>query len=266
MKRIKSGDIIQIPLPKDFGFAYAKYINLIEFSPQSNYPDLIRVYDFVSKLPVIDINELKDRDFLFSPILVGGLAPTIKNRIWKIVGHLTLSDNDNVIPHYKVSEPIGELEENAKRWYYVVDGNINKKYAAPIGNVQHLEYLGAIGTDYLGTKIAMEYLKKCKKDIKDYFDLKEYHEKFIYNRIINKPLYSEINKELRDVAHDKIVEKFIIDSIGTNSKGVEFNYIKEYLEYYNQTTYSNDEVLNLLSSLKKKGIIIDKNDKWKRKI
>lgn len=198
-EKLKSGAILQIPLPKNLGFAYAKYIDLIELNPNNNYPDLVRIYDFRSKDSNIDINNLNDKHLLFAPHLVGGLRPTIRKKLWKIIGQLSVNKEDTVIPHYKYSSTststINELEKG--EWCYIEDADISKKNHAPYNKIQHLETIGAIGAELLGIKIAMGLLKSEGKKIEDYFELNEYVEREFYAQVMKIPFYFEQPKNIR---------------------------------------------------------------------
>src|SRR5882762_8042456 len=142
-KKSKTGDIFQISLPNDLGFAYAKCINLLELNSKARYPTLIRVYNYRSLIAEKPLESLKDNELILCPLLIAGIVPAIKNGSWKLIGNRPARDEEILVPHYKRPEPD---EKDAKEWYYVVDADISKKVKSTYENVKHLEALSAIGS------------------------------------------------------------------------------------------------------------------------
>ena len=101
--KLKNGDILQILLPKNIGFAYAKYIDLVELLPTPSFPDLIKVFDYNTESDKYDFEVLENSDYLIAPLLVSGLRPTIKKGIWKILEDKTSKEDFN-IPHFSRHE------------------------------------------------------------------------------------------------------------------------------------------------------------------
>jgi len=200
-KKLKSGDILSIPLPRNLGFAFAKYIDLLSINPNSSYPDLIRVYDYKSKDQALDINDLKDCDLLLAPLLVGSLRPTVSKGIWTIVGNATITDQETKLPHYRTFGPpwIND-EKEAKEWFYVVDADISRKIKSKYDHVKHLEPLGASGTGIIELEIAFAFLIKEGKRIEDFFPLTKQMEKATYKKMMERPKYRDMSKEMRDKA------------------------------------------------------------------
>jgi Immunity protein 26 len=182
--KVKSGDIYQISLPNELGFAYAKCIYLLEIDPNTSYPILVRIYNYRSAFPQ-PIQEFIDKELILCPLLIAGILPAIKSGEWKIVGNVPLEDEDLRIPHYKRGEP----DENPKEWYYLVDADISKKVRSTYDKVKHLETIGATGSALVGTKIAMALLQDEGKRIEDYFELSEYFEKEYYKEVTEIPAY-----------------------------------------------------------------------------
>ena len=179
--KIKNGDIVQVPLPNDLGFAYAKYIDLLEINPNNKYPSLIRVYNVRELDSNFLIDNLANKELILSPLLIAGIAPTISKGIWKILGNVSVTEEEKVIPHYKTSKLPPRIKEDD--WYYVIDADISKKIKSSYDNVKHLENIGATGSALVGTKIAMALIKDEGKKIEDYFELKEFFEKSYYEDI-----------------------------------------------------------------------------------
>jgi len=187
-QKVKSGDILQIPLPNDLGFAYAKLINLLEIDANSRYPILIKVYNYRTKSFDKPVEDIVDMDLILCPILIAGILPAINKGGWKIVGNVELNEGDKQIPDYKLGEP----DENPKQWFYLKDADISKKIKSHYENVRHLEDIGAKGSASVSTKIAMALLRDEGKNIEDYFKLEQYFEKKHYQEVIEiEPYYKQ---------------------------------------------------------------------------
>ncbi|GGC72612.1 hypothetical protein GCM10011387_27650 [Pedobacter quisquiliarum] len=182
--KVKSGDIYQIVLPNDLGFAYAKCINLLEINPDARYPILIRVYNYRSALPQ-PLKKFIAKELILCPLLIAGILPSINSGTWKLVGNTPLQEEDIVIPHYKRGEP----DEDPIEWFCVFNADISKKIKSEFENVKHLETIGATGSALVGTKIAMALLLDEGKRVEDYFKLDEYFEKEYYKQVTTIPAY-----------------------------------------------------------------------------
>lgn len=192
-KKIKTGDVCQIILPKELGFAYAKYIDLQEINENYRYPSLVRIFNIRTDDWNINIKQLDNYDLLFSPLLIAGIEPAIKAGDWRIIGNLLLRDDEKKIPNYK-------LNENGK-WFYVIDADkfIGKK-ESKFDSVKHLETLSATGASLLPTKIAMAFLRDEGKRVDDYFDLEDYFERIYLEEVNTTPAYYKQSVEIRGKA------------------------------------------------------------------
>ena len=163
---IKNGDIFQIPLPADLGFAYAKHINLLQINSQAQYPTLIKIYNHRSLVSEKSVEKFINKELILSPLLIAGVLQVISEKTWKVIGNVPIDDGDKIIPHYKRPEP---SEENSREWYYLIDADISKKIKSSYEKVKHLETIGAVGSELVGTKIAMALLQDEGKRIEDHF-------------------------------------------------------------------------------------------------
>ena len=189
-QKVKNGDILEIPLPRGLGFAYAKYIDLIATNADNRYPCLVQIYNLRKSKSLTSISDLEKIELLFSPLLVGGVPPTVAKGKWKIVGNFPISESDQYIPDFKAHEPLVITEYiEVKEWYYVPNADISRKVRSEYNAVKHLENFGAIGADLIPIKIAMGLIMAEKKDIRDYFALEEFVEKVFFNQVQNTPLY-----------------------------------------------------------------------------
>lgn len=196
-KKLKDGDVLQIPLPNNLGFAYAKYIDVTKIIPDSSFPDLIQVFDYITDTEKYDFEELENRDYLLSPLLVSGLPPTIRKGIWKIQDY-SLSNESFIIPHFSRHEDWVSDDS----WYYCVDADSSKKTKTTYEKVKHLSPLAADGTGIIEIEIAMTYLLKEGRKVEDYFDLEEYFETSTYEKVKATPPYYSLPTETRDKVLD----------------------------------------------------------------
>lgn len=197
-KRLKSGDLLQIPLPNNMGFAYAKYLDLVKEISTDGLPNLIKVYDYKTNDENYNFSVLENSEFLIAPLFVTGLPPTVRKGIWKILDENPSIENFSV-PHFSRHEDWarGNPDDN---WYYCIDADIEKKTRTKKENVQHLSPLAADGTGIIEIRIAMTFLIKEGEKVEDYFALEEYYEKSTYRKVTNTPPYYSLPKDTRDFA------------------------------------------------------------------
>ena len=194
-KRLKNGDILQIPLPENLGFAYAQYIDLAKIFPDVSLPDLVKVFDYKTDTDQYDFQVLESCDYLIAPLLVSGLPPTIRKGLWRILDERPNND-DFIIPHFSRHEDWVSEDD----WYYCIDADSSKKIKSTYDQVKHLSPLAADGTGLIEVEIAMTYLIKEGKNVEDYFELEEYYEKVTFEKVKNTPPYYSLPKDSRDFA------------------------------------------------------------------
>jgi hypothetical protein len=96
--KFKSGDIIQITLPNQLGFSYAKCIDLLEINPHAHYPVLMRVYNYRSFVLNETVQKFLSKELILCPLLIAGLLPAISKGSWKIIGNLPVEDSEKNYP------------------------------------------------------------------------------------------------------------------------------------------------------------------------
>jgi hypothetical protein len=195
--KFRTGEIFQIILPNDLGYAFFKIINLLDANPLSKYPALIRVFNYRSRTPETDVKKIVDRELILTPTLVAGFLPAISNGDWKPIGHQVVSSAETIVPEYKKAEPD---EANARTWYFLIDADISQKIESVYENVRHLETIGAIGSELVSTKIAMALLRDEGMDIKKYFSLDQFFEKEFYRQIMEIPPYYKLPDAMKGKA------------------------------------------------------------------
>ncbi|WP_207420064.1 Imm26 family immunity protein [Desertivirga brevis] len=183
--RIKNGNIYAITLPGDLGFAYAKCIKLLEIYPDCSYPILIRVYNYRTPTLTTNLEKFIYKDLILCPLLIAGISPAVREGSWILVGHVPVTEEETIIPHYKRGEP----DDKPKNWYYVPEAAINKKVKTQFDAVKHLETLGAKGSELVGTKIAMALLQDEGKEITQFIPLDEFYQRHYYEEVTSIPAF-----------------------------------------------------------------------------
>lgn len=196
-----SGSVLEFKVPLDLGYAYCKVLDFRHIREFDGA--LAKVYDYIVKEPLKDINILSDKDWLFGARRMPWLPNTRGKGACKFKGVL-IAEEDNTIPDFKVSplaSPLIEDQSTITKWY--VNRNINElsyENVCSHDQVKHLE--NTVLTSQLGIEIrtAMEYCRAHNMSIDQYFDLNDDANKFNYVNMINVPIYSTIPKEIRGKA------------------------------------------------------------------
>lgn len=195
--------MLQITLPKQLGFAYAKFIDLRKIVPACGLSQLVKIYNYKTEDESYDLAEMLKQYYLLQPRFALALPPTITSGIWKIIEKSEVTEQDLNIPHFSRNEDWGQVylsKKDKAKWYYCIDASIHKKIKTSFENVQHLAALEGTGTGVLEIEIAMAFLMKEGKKVEDYFELKEYYEKSTYESLQLTPPYYELPKDMRDKA------------------------------------------------------------------
>lgn len=199
-KSLKNGDIIEIKI-EEYGYVYAKYINVLLIYPETSYPDLLRIYKSVYVEPLDNLILLK-RDLLIAPLAIAGLKGIFKTLHCKIIANETVEGEDEVLPDVKRGHPpfIGGYDDTKYEKWMVLKklGDPTKFSFENYESVKHLEWAGATNVEVIKFRIKLELLKLQGKDIKKEIGLNDWLEEEIYKRAINLPIYSLLNKKDRD--------------------------------------------------------------------
>ena len=197
--KIHDGDILRIPLLNKFGYAYAKYIDLRN-QPNLKYPALLKFFDYWTKIKEFEIDKIKHSDYLIQPMLVAGILATLRNGLWEVIGNLENSEDDYKINDFKAFGPPWAKEIDAKKWYAVVNGDIDNKIETSFENVKHLEKWGAQGTGTIEIRLSIQLLLKEGLDVTNYLDLENEKINDEYKKAIEIPLLAKIPLQLRGKA------------------------------------------------------------------
>lgn len=195
-----SGSILEFKVPLGLGYAYCK---ILDFRYIREFDGVLaKVFDYIVKDPLKDINALRDKEWLFGARRMPWLPNTRGKGAWKMKGVL-IAEDDNIIPDFKyapMSSPLIEDESVIKVWY--VASNIREQSDNPCSyeQVKHLEDTVLTAQDGIEIRTAMEYCRINNLDMARHFDLEDDGYRNIYRQMINVPIYSTIPKKIRGKA------------------------------------------------------------------
>ncbi|WP_303311503.1 hypothetical protein [Hymenobacter sp. BT730] len=200
-KRLKSGHILRLPLWHGWGFAYAKYVNVVGLQGNDLYPDLLKIFDYRSPTDEpLQLNKLGD--YLTQPVLLAGRLPTMRQQLWQIVGEMPLLDEDRLLPDMRVREEsisnsiCGFSPPRPGATLYTRNLAIRPAVETATFNAAHLEFIGAFGSGLIEIRATMAFMQQEGASIADYFDLNDPRDKYEYELIKDRPLANTLPKSL----------------------------------------------------------------------
>lgn len=191
--RKKTGDIFEISLQPYFDlFAYFKYIDITLYDKAAKYPDIIRVFDFISDMPVDSIQKIPSRKLFLNPIYISGGYGVVKK--FRYVGWEAPQAYELNFPYLRRCVP-DEAEERGRiieGWDLISpDCIVVNRHPLDYSSVKHLDTPGLIiNIDYLAYRISLEIFKKESKNIEDKFEL-DWYQKHILKRVNEMPIFNE---------------------------------------------------------------------------
>lgn len=192
-----SGSILEFKVPLDLGYAYCKVLDFRYIREIDGV--LAKVFDYITKEPIKDIQILRDKDYLFGARRLYKLPNTRGKGAWKFKGVL-ISDDDKIIPDFKYcpqASPFLMDESIVDRWYVVRNINECSDNFCSYDQVKHLENKRIDSQLSIEDRTAMEYCRINNMDVKKYFDVEDPAYLGCYQSMINVPIYSTIPKEIR---------------------------------------------------------------------
>ena len=75
--RLKSGDVLRLLLGSGWGFAYAKYLNILGLESNDSYPDLLHAFAYRSAAAEVP-DPARLQAYLLPPTLWAGRLPTLR--------------------------------------------------------------------------------------------------------------------------------------------------------------------------------------------
>ena len=200
-KRIKSGHILRIPLWHGWGFAYAKYINVLGINGNDSYVDLLKIFDYRSPTDApLDVDKL--HTYLMPPVLLAGRLPALRLHLWRIVGELPLLSEDSELPEMRVSEHTiadrmsGLQQPRPGATLYTKNLALRPAYETAKENVEHLEFIGAHGSGLIEIRATMSFMMQEGVSVGSHFDLADETNKYELRVLENRPLANTLPKSL----------------------------------------------------------------------
>jgi len=177
--------MICIPLLKELGYAYAKYVDLTKLDDSITQPEILKVYDCRTDGEIERLEDLIQFSYLLSPILVAGLRPTLKKNLWRNVGSLPLTKDDETVPDFKSGCSTYEEIEKGD-WFIHRKGQLNKT-KTNYSEVKYLQPFTAMGTGTIEIRLTMHFLIASHKNVQDFFDLEDERYKANYIQVLYSP-------------------------------------------------------------------------------
>ena len=192
MKKVESGTIFAIPLPKGRGYCYGKYLHLHEVTGSTFDSHLFKVYDCFTNKVDTDIEKIQKSELLYGHFMLAG-KPRIRGLSWKIIGNEIL-DNDKFYPDFK---QLRGTKWVLVRFYKSID--LCEIYDVNIKRVEHLERSTLRSELEIPERILMELFRKEGKDIEKELDFDGEDKEMLntYEKMKGIPIYSKIPEKYR---------------------------------------------------------------------
>lgn len=81
---------------------------VVSFLCRVTLSEVISVFDFRTDIALEDLDLVKDKNYLLSPVTVAGLRPTLRQGLWKNIGNVPLVKSDNEVPDFKGGIVLGK--------------------------------------------------------------------------------------------------------------------------------------------------------------
>lgn len=162
MKRLNSGDIVEVFLEPIRKYCYLKFVDKREYYNSINCPFQFRVSKFVVDDKLDSVCDIDFSDLFISPWHLMGHNELLKTGRWNIVGNQKLLNSDFVQHHYKMVWPPNLLADplQVKQWRVLKNiDNVNEGILVSYEKCKHLEYCGNHGALNLEQRVIIEQLK-----------------------------------------------------------------------------------------------------------
>ena len=173
-KRLKSGDILRFPLGGGWGFAYAKYQNILGVAGNGSYPDLLRIFSYRSPADeALDMTRLQA--YMLPPTLWAGCLPTMRLGRWQVVGALPVLPEEGVLPDFRyltaTNERVLHPPSPGATRYFRRCLDPGTRFETAVANVTHLEYLGAVPDEFIEYRTTLAFMLREGATPADYLDV-----------------------------------------------------------------------------------------------
>lgn len=191
MKEIGHGNVFEIPLMKNMGYAYVRIVDPDELFQSSTIAVLVEIYKHKRLTPLekdYDIRNLPKIGFLISPLIMISDITLLKKYSWRLVGNIPVSEN-YIIPDFVwcSNKTLGKPERFTwYSWNLIKDLGLKGPHAKVSYNeCKDLEIYQHISVDLIVMRLTMEWIKAEGKEMKDFFGKEDFAEpwtKVIYNQ------------------------------------------------------------------------------------
>lgn len=194
MENTLHGNVFEIPLLKELGFAYVRLINPDLLLGKSTSSILVEVFNCIEKNPSNDrfeISLLTEVGFIMPPLIMLPFTISLKKYGWRLVGNVPVEEG-YIIPDYALcsNKTLGKPERySLYSWEIVKNLGLDRPHRKTtflecngLGIYQHLS------CDLIVVRITMEWMKLQEMRIRDYFDKDDFSKpwyKVMYNQTVN---------------------------------------------------------------------------------
>ncbi|WP_321514932.1 Imm26 family immunity protein [Marinifilum fragile] len=143
---LKNGTILEIPLKKDFGYAYGKLLYLdIDINNIIDTELIIKIYNLYSAKQINLIPEdFKNIDYKPQSILPMDKPKLRGKNKWKIIGSLDVLPDDEIVPEFKSNYSIINADYNTDisslDWFTI--RNLDPTNNSKVNNYNDIKHLG----------------------------------------------------------------------------------------------------------------------------
>lgn len=171
--RLKSGDLLCLPLHGGWGFAYAKYLNILGLEGNDSYPDLLHVFAY--RTPAAEVPDTAHlQTYLLPPTLWAGRLPTLRTGRWHRVGALPVRPEEHPLPDFRWNEcTIADrmlVPRPPQPGATLYSPGLAKSCETAVENVTHLEYLGACVSESVEYRATLAFMLREGAVPANYFD------------------------------------------------------------------------------------------------
>lgn len=201
---IKQGTIFQIPLLKDYGYAYAVLIQIkTNYDGQIMIDNILQPLDYYSRKNDSSSIDFGQLSYAFTPSLLLG-NPKIKGKgCWKIVGYRDIGSSDLVKPDFKLCYQLDKIRPGVDlstlTWYHVKDLDPQNAKQAEFILVKHLGFFAELNYLLITAKLTIEWMLAKEDGINGLFNDTDFKKILGLEMVYAHVLSSHTNQNTRSV-------------------------------------------------------------------
>ena len=204
-KTLNSGTVIQITLNHNLGYAFAKVVNMCDFS-MYDLSETLHLIIYPYNYIIQKEGDYREEDFIKAEPLTGSLFVddilwAIRNKKYKVKGEVSLREYEKRLPAFRgfsaMVYKIHYYEDEATSWDYFENGSPFKRIVTEYEKVKHLEDNDAFSYDFIERRLSMEFLNRSGKNIKEFYKLEDWEELCVYYNMLYKIPFNEVPDELK---------------------------------------------------------------------